>query len=66
MLLNHNKMGTLACSGDRPSLNEYENKIAYGEKCIGWQDVKMIDLVVNLKIFSRNYALNVNAFILAC
>ena len=61
------KMGSCACGQAAPTaLNEYERAIGHGEKCIGWDKVKVIDLVANIKIYSKNKAMNVNAFILAC
>ena len=60
-------MGTCAChAGLLPRLNEYERAIDHGENCIGWGKVRAIDLVANLKMYSKQFVLNVNAFILAC
>ena len=65
------KMGNSNCSScgrenEKPSINEYEQVIADGEKSIGWEKVKTGDLVDNIKRYSRNFVLNVNGLNLAC
>ena len=56
-----------ACRRDEdPLINEYERKISRWEKSIGWQKINIIDLVTNIKKYSRDSVLNVNSFNLAC
>ena len=58
-------MGTCNCAGARLTANLYEEKIAKAEKSTGWYNAKTVDLVTNIKMFSRDFKLNVNALSLA-